>query len=76
MKKILYTLAILALTACGNTAVPSAAYDKEWVPEHAIGSPGSYYVYTHSIQMKDGTRCVVVAANSQGGAAVSCDWSK
>lgn len=76
MNKLFVILVGLALVACGNTEVPKNLYDTVQVPEHAIGSPGGYYVYTHSITMKDGTRCVLVAANSQGGAAISCDWKK
>jgi hypothetical protein len=75
MTKLFSIICVLLLSACSAGEKPDAQSAKDWPQGTKIYvAPGANYKYVIPIKMDDGTRCILVANNSSGGGAISCDW--
>jgi len=63
---------IIPITTQTLTIQP-AVVPKDW---KMIGTPGDSYHYVFPVEMNDGTKCVAMAGTSNGGRAITCDWTK
>lgn len=61
-----------ALAGCSEAKVTpkTDGYPKDWI---VIISPGNFAAYVVPVTLNDGTKCVVVTANSSGR-GITCNW--